>query len=50
MQGPIGRILQKVEDDKSDGIHDLMGAHCRITAHNRRGYDGRGGSNSIEMV
>ena len=33
-QGPIGRTLLQVEDDRSGGIHDFLGAYGGITTFN----------------
>ena len=41
-QGHIGRTLLQVEDDRSDEICDLLGAHDRITTNDRRGCVGSG--------
>ena len=42
---PIGRTILQVDDDRSDCIHDFLGVHGRITAHNRRGCGGSGSIN-----
>ena len=36
-KGPIGHTILQVENDRSDGVCYLLGAHGGITVHDRRG-------------
>ena len=49
-QDPIGRTLLQVEDGRSDGISDLLGAHGSITAPHRRRCGGSEIRNRVETV
>ena len=49
-QGPIGNKLLQVEDDRSDGIRDLLCTHGRITTRDKHVCGGNSRSNSRETM
>ena len=50
MKCPIEQTTLQVDDDRSDGIHDFLGAHGRITAYNRSVFLVSGSINRKETM